>query len=201
MKMKSTSVKSPNLNEVGFTLVELLITTLLSVIVVMIAGGILINGLRTQEMTHTVTDAAVTAQQIVRSVQAGVKNASAITVTSDLAAGTQLLMARTIGTDPNSTAASCQAWYYTPTNGGNVYTKKTTPASIISLPNGGPAGLWTLLGTGVTPADPVTGKVFNAPSGGRIELKFDVKAGAHPYVLINTMTYAAQSSTVSTPCF
>lgn len=185
----------------GFTLLELLITSTLSIIVVMIAGGLLINGLRTQEMTHTVTDASITAQQVVRSVQAGVKNASALTVISDAVTGTQLLLARTIGLDPNSTAASCQAWYYTPSNGGTVYTHRTTPASIITLTAGDPQGNWTVLGTGITPSDPATGKVFNAPSGGRVELKFDVKAGSHPYVLIKTMTYTTQSSTVSTPCF
>ncbi|MEK6648162.1 MAG: prepilin-type N-terminal cleavage/methylation domain-containing protein [Actinomycetota bacterium] len=185
----------------GFTLIELLIASTLSIIVLTIAGGILISGLRTQEMARTVTDATNTAQQIVRSIQAGVRNASAITVSSDAVAGTQLLLARTVGSDPNSTAASCQAWYYTPLNGGAVYTTRTTPASVISLPSGGPQGVWTILGTGVTPSDPNTGKVFSAPSGGRVELKFDVAAGTHPYVLINTMTYTPQSTTVSAPCF
>ena len=201
--MITTSVEN-NVDEVddpGFTLIELLIASGLSIIVLVIAGGIMIAGLRTQETARSVTDAANTAQQIVHSVQAGVKNASAITVTSGATAGTQLLMVRTISSDPNSTAPSCQAWYYTPVNGGAVYTTKTTPAAAITVPTGGPQGVWTILGTGVTPADPVTGKVFNAPSGGRVELKFDVAAGKHPYVLINTMTYNSQSTTVSSPCF
>lgn len=185
----------------GFTLIEMLIATSLSIIVLTIVGGILISALRTQETAGTVTDAANTAQQIVRSIQTGVRNASAVSVTSDATAGTQLLLARTIGSDPASTAASCQAWYYTPTNGGAVYTKKTTPASIITLPASGPQGVWTLLGIGVSPADPATGKVFNAPNGGRVELRFDVAAGTHPYVLVNTMTYTPQSTTVSAPCF
>ena len=153
----------------GFTLIELLLYMTLSIIVVVIAGGILISGLRTQGTAGSVTDAANTAQQIVRSVQAGVRNASAITVTSNSVSGTQLLLARTVGNDPNSTVASCQAWYYTPSNGGAVYTTKSTPALAISLPNGGPQGFWTILGAGITPADPVTGKVFNAPSGGRVD--------------------------------
>ena len=185
----------------GFTLVELLIATGLSIIVLVIAGGILISGLRTQEIARSVTDAANTAQQIVHSVQAGVKNASAITVNSNSLTGTQLLLVRTVSSDPTSTGPSCQAWYYTPASGGSVYTKKTTPAAAITLPTGGPAGVWTILGTGVSPADPNTGKVFNAPNGGRVELKFDVAAGAHPYVLINTMTYNSQSTSVSAPCF
>jgi type II secretory pathway pseudopilin PulG len=188
-------------DERGFTLVELMISTGLTIIVLVITGGILISGLRTQEIARSVTDAANTAQQIVHSVQAGVKNASAITVNSDPVTGTQLLLVRTTSSDPNSTAPSCQAWYYTPSQGGAVYTKKTTPATAITLPTGGPQGVWTILGTGVSPADPITGKVFNAPNGGRVELKFDVAAGTHPYVLINTMTYNSQSSSVSAPCF
>jgi len=192
---------SQNQRERGFTLIEMLVYMTLSIVVLVIVGGILVGGLRTQETARTVTDAANTAQQIVRSVQAGVRNASAVTVIRDSAAGTQLLLARTIGTSASSTAASCQAWYYTPLNGGAVYTKKTTPAAVITLPAGGPQGVWSLLGAGVTPADPATGKVFNAPNGGRVELKFDVAAGTHPYVLINTMTYTPQSTTVSAPCF
>lgn len=187
--------------ERGFTLIELTISTGLTIIVLAITGGILISGLRTQEIAQTVTNASNTAQQIVHSVQAGVKNASAITVTSDSTTGTQLLLVRTVSSDPNSTAPSCQAWYFSPANGGAVYTKKTTPAAAITLPTGGPQGIWTILGTGISPADPTTGKVFNAPNGGRVELKFDVAAGAHPYVLINTMTYSSQSTSVSSPCF
>lgn len=194
-------IRCSNGDEQGFTLVELMISTGLTIIVLVITGGILISGLRTQEIARSVTDAANTAQQIVHSVQSGVKNASAITVTSNSTTGTQLLLARTVSSDPNSTAPSCQAWYYTPSNGGAVYTTKTTPAAAITLPSGGPQGVWTILGTGVSPADPSTGKVFNAPNGGRVELKFDVAAGSHPYVLINTMTYNSQSTSVSSPCF
>ena len=199
--MNKSKIVSDERQERGFTLIELLVASTLSIIILAIAGGILISGLRTQETARAVTDAATTAQRIVRSIQAGVRNASAITVTSDPIAGTQLLLARTIGSDPNSTAPSCQAWYYTPVSGGAVYTKRTTPASVIALPVGGPQGIWTILGSGITPSDPGTAKVFNAPSGGRVELKFDVAAGAHPYVLINTMTYTPQSMTVSAPCF
>jgi len=194
-------IYSSERNDQGFTLVELMISLGLTIIVLVITGGILISGLRTQEVARSVTDAANTAQQIVHSVQSGVKNASAITVMSNTTTGTQLLLVRTVSSDPNSTAPSCQAWYYTPANGGAVYTTKTTPATAITLPSGGPQGIWTILGTGVSPADPTTGKVFNAPNGGRVELKFDVAAGSHPYVLINTMTYNSQSTSVSSPCF
>lgn len=187
--------------ERGFTLVELLIYVMLFLIVLVIGGGMLLNSLRADENTRSVTDAANTGQQIARSIGAGVRNATAVKVISDTTAGTQLLLARTIGSDPNSTAASCQAWYFTPSNGGAVYTTKKTPAAPITLPSAGPQGVWTLLGVGISPADPATGKVFNAPSGSRVELKFNVAAGQHPYVLINATTYTPQTTTVSAPCF
>lgn len=201
MNMNEIALEPADNKEDGFTLIEMMVASSVAIIVLAIAGGMLIAGLRTQETALRVTEAANTAQQIVHSVQAGVKNASAITVTSNTVTGTQLLLVRTVSLDPTSTAPSCQAWYYTPANGGAVYTKKTTPPTAITVPVGGPQGIWTILGTGVTPADPITGKVFNAPSGGRVELKFDVAAGAHPYVLINTMTYSSQSTAVSSPCF
>lgn len=187
--------------ERGFTLVELLIYMILFLIVLVIGGGMLLNSLRADENARSVTDAANTGQQIARSIGAGIRNSSAVTVISDTTAGTQLLLARTIASDPNSTTASCQAWYFTPSNGGAVYTTKKTPAAPITLPSTGPQGVWTLLGVGISPADPATGKVFNAPSGGRVELKFNVAAGKHPYVLINTTTYTPQTTTVSAPCF
>ena len=192
---------SPKANDKGFTLIELLISSGISVLIMTVTGGMLLSGLRSQESAQTVTSAANTAQEIVRSVQSGVRNASALTITSNSVTGTQLLLVRSIGSDPATTAPSCQAWYYTPASGGAVYTKMTSPASAIALPSGGPEGAWTRLGTGVTPADPITGKVFNAPSGSRVELRFDVAAGRHPYVRVNTTTYTPQSTSVSAPCF
>ncbi|TXN30307.1 prepilin-type N-terminal cleavage/methylation domain-containing protein [Lacisediminihabitans profunda] len=186
--------------DAGFTLVELIISMLLSLVVLLIAGGVLVSGLSTQQTVKSVTSAATVAQQIVRSVQSGVRNASAVTVISNTTTGTQLLIARVIGSDPASTASSCQAWYYTPANGGAVYTKRTTPASVITLPSGGPQGVWTLLGVGVSPIA-VTGNVFTAPAGSRVDLTFNVAADSHPYVKITTTTYTPQTPTVSSPCF
>ena len=181
----------------GFTLVELLVYSALFLIVLVIAGGMIINGIRGQETVRSVTDAANVGQQVVRSVQAGVRNASEMILTADSVAGTQLLIIRTVGGDPASTVTSCQAWYYTPSDGGKIYTTKTSGAPI-GLPAGGPAGVWALLGEGVSPMDPATGKVLNAPAGGRVELRFTVRAGSHPYVLINTTIYAPQSTTGAT---
>jgi len=193
--------RPPKRRDDGISLVELIVAMSLLALVLAIAGGVLINGLKTQQTTNAVTNAANTAQQIASSIQSGVRNATAVVVTSDETVGTQLLIVRKVGVDPSSTAASCQAWYYTPLNGGSVYTRTSSPAAAIAVPIGEPDVSWSLLGTGVSPADTVTGRVFNAPTGSRVDIKFNVSAGTHPYVLINTTTYTPQMTTVSSPCF
>jgi prepilin-type N-terminal cleavage/methylation domain-containing protein len=188
--------------ERGFTLVELLVALALSLIVLLIAGGTLVGGLRTQKTVESVTTAATSAQQIVRSVQSGVRNAVAVTLIPTTPTGAQFPIAQVTGSDPASTAPSCQAWYYTPDNGGTVYTKKsapTSPAVAIALPTGGPQGVWTLLGVGVSPY-PASGQVFTTTDGSRVLLKFDVTDDIHPYVLITTTIYTTNASTVSPIC-
>jgi prepilin-type N-terminal cleavage/methylation domain-containing protein len=184
--------------ESGFTLIELLVSSALAVLILTIAGSLLLSGLRTQETATSVTDATTSAQQIARSVQGGVRNASALSMTVGGDAGSELLLARVIGSGADSSAAHCQAWYYTPQNGGAVY--MTTSTGAIAAPSGPPASGWTLLGTGVSPST-TGGPVFVAPSNSRVELTFKVAAAAHPYVLITTTTFTQQSTTVSAPCF
>lgn len=186
--------------EGGISLVELMIYALLSLIVLAIVGGVLASGLRTQAAVQTVTGAATTAQQIVSSIQSGVRNASAITIVSPPTAGSQMLVARVVGMDPTSTAATCQAWYYTPSNGGAVYMKKTSPASVIAVPSSDPPSGWSLLGVGVTPSSS-RGVVFTAPAGLRVDLTFNVAAAAQPYVSMLTTIYTPQTTTVSAPCY
>lgn len=190
----------PRHAEGGITLVELMVYMMLSLIVLAVVGGVLASGLRTQATVQTVTDATTTAQQIVSSIQSGVRNASAVTVVSPPTAGSQMLIARVIGMDPASTAASCQAWYYTPSNGGAVYTKKTTPASVITVPSSDPPSGWSLLGVGVSPSSSA-GAVFTAPAGLRVDLTFNVAAASQPYVSMLTTIYTPQTTTVSAPCY
>jgi type II secretory pathway pseudopilin PulG len=184
--------------EDGITLIELLVSSMLAIVILTIAGSMLISGLRTQETATSVTDATTSAQQIARSLQAGVRNASALSTTTGGDAGSQVLLARVLDSTANSTAAHCQAWYYTTQNGGAVYT--TTSSAAIAIPGGPPGSGWTLLGTGVSPSAS-GGPVFLAPSNSRVELTYKVAAAAHPYVLINTTTFTQQSATVSAPCF
>jgi prepilin-type N-terminal cleavage/methylation domain-containing protein len=197
MEVRHTETNDSD-RESGFTLVELLISSALAVLILTIAGGLLLSGMRTQETATSVTDATISAQQIARSVQGGVRNASALSMTVGGDPGSELLLARVIGSGTDSAAMHCQAWYYTTQNGGAVYT--TTSVAAIAAPGGPPISGWTLLGTGVSPSAS-GGPVFLAPSNSRVELTYKVAAAAHPYVLINTTTFTQQSTTVSAPCF
>ena len=197
--MNATRDKRHHL-EAGITLVELLIYALLSLVVLAVVGGVLATGLRTQATVQTVTDATITAQQIVSSIQSGVRNASAVTVVSPPTAGSQMLIARVVGMDPSSAAPSCQAWYYSPLDGGALYTKKTTPASVIAIPTSAPPTGWSLLGVGVTPSS-IGGAVFTAPAGLSVTLNLNVAAASQPPVSMSTEIYTPQSTTVSTPCY
>jgi type II secretory pathway pseudopilin PulG len=196
--MRSVRVWLAQDREGGITLIELLVSSMLAIVILTIAGSMLISGLRTQETATSVTDATTSAQQIARSLQAGVRNASALSTTTGGDPGSQVLLARVLDSTANSTSAHCQAWYYTTQNGGAVYT--TTNSAAIAIPGGPPGSGWTLLGTGVSPSAS-GGPVFLAPSNSRVELTYKVAAAAHPYVLINTTTFTQQAATVSAPCF
>ncbi len=186
-------------SESGVTLVELLMYAMLSAIVLSVAGGMLIAGVKTQENSRMVTNASASAQGIVHSIGTGVANATAISLASGTVAGSQLLMVRTIGSDPITTVDACQAWYFTPLNAGAIYTIKIAPAAPITLPSDGPEGIWTLMASGVSAG--TSGKVFSSPVAHTVILDFLVSAGSHPSVLINTTLYTPQSVVVGSPCF
>ncbi len=191
-------------SESGVTLVELLMYAMLSSIVLFVAGGMLIAGVKTQENSRMVTDASAGAQQIVHSIGTGVANATAVSLANGTVAGSQLLMVRTIGSDPATTVYACQAWYFTPLNAGAIYTMQRTPAAPITLQtSGGPeGGIWTLMASGVSAG--TSGKVFGPPLVAHthtVILDFLVSAGSHPSVLINTTLYTPQSAVVGSPCF
>jgi type II secretory pathway pseudopilin PulG len=182
-------------NETGFTLVELIVYAVLMVVVLAVVGAILINSSRAERSVRSASEAAAVGQVIAQSVERGVRNASALTLVNDASGGGQLLLARTAGTD-SALTWRCQAWYFSPTDDGAVYT--TTAATVIALPTGGPKGVWSLLGGGVSAT---TGAgVFAAPAG-RVEVGLKVAASGQPAVHIQTTAVQRQAGLESAPCF
>ena len=182
-------------SERGFTLVELMIYSMLSVIVLVIVGGILINSLTAERIVRSATEASTAGQLVAQSIGHGVRNASAITLSAPTP-DTQLLMVRTVG--PGATAEwLCQAWYF-----GASEVRTTTSSVGIPPPAASGAGDWTLLGDGMQPASPAP--VFTVTDR-RVDLNFEVSTGGGPPVLISTSAVSRQpipaTGVESQPCF
>lgn len=169
----------PDSREAGVTLIELLVYMSLLTVVLTVVGGILISSTRTERDVRTAAEAANTGQLIVRSVQAGVRNASRVALTDS--GGTQLLVVRTAG---RSTPVEwgCQAWYYVPDGGGTLYTKRTSPAVKIPAPVAGVLDSWTLLGEGIS----ATGSTVFEAVLGRVAIDLDMAVGDQEPISINS---------------
>lgn len=181
--------------ERGFTLVELLIYSVLSVIVLLIVGGFLINSLSAERTVRDLTTASSSGQLVAQSISSGVRDASALMVTAP-SAGTELLVVRTMGTAdvPDWT---CQAWYY---GAGEIRTR--TSSGAIPIPDATTVTDWTLIGEWIQPAssDPVFTLI-----GNRVDLNLEVTTGDGQPVLISTSAVSRQpipaTGVISAPCF
>ncbi|WP_158865661.1 PulJ/GspJ family protein [Leifsonia sp. AG29] len=194
----------------GFTLIELIIAAALTIIVLVTVGSFLVSAGKAATSTRTATAAATLGQLVARSVTQGVANATAVGVTTDSTSGAQMLQARVFSlsstndpTQGNASGVGCEAWFYLPTNGGAVYVKQVFPASAIAMPTGTPDSTWQLVGNGLgaTVSEAESSTVFAAPSGTRVDLKFDVVNGSQKPVHIETTIHIPNTTTVSSPCF
>lgn len=180
----------------GFTLIELLVYMSFAVVVLSIVGGMLISSLRTERDVRSSAEATDLGQIIARSVQTGVRNASGVAALSSETDGTQFLVARTA--EGGATAEwACQAWYYTPDDGGSFYMRRTSPASEILRPPTGDLTGWTKLGDGVS----VSGAAVFGGIDGRIDLELDLDAGEQTPVSVNSTAAMRMLATGSAPCF
>lgn len=198
MRRPVSATEAPRQREAGITLVELLVYMMLSVVVLTIVGGMLINGIQSENIVRDSTSANATGQLIARSVKQGVSNASDVKATVD-AHGNELLV---VHTRDSGTALSwsCEAWYFAPGAEGAVYRKRVSPVAHISAPaSTAPEHLagWLLLGTGVKP---VSTTLFGVTVS-RVDLKFTVDAGTAKPVLFSTVNSQRITSSESTACF
>jgi len=197
-------------SEAGVSLIELIIASALSLLVLSLIAGLFVSTYHAQNSIRTATQAAELGQLIARSVDQGVSNSTALNVQTDSATGAQLMLARTFGMDPSvdptqaaAAGSSCLAWFYSPAAGGAIYTKRTTPAVAITMPTTTPDSSWTLLGNGleVQVGAAPSALIFSTPDGTRVDLKFDVLNGSDNPVHIETTATIPNPTTESAPCF
>ena len=170
-------------SERGFTLIELMIAGMLSVVVLVIVGGMLINSMKAERVVRDATSASNAGQLVATSVTRGVRNASSLDLTAP-AAGEELLRARTSGTSADPTAFVCQAWYFS----GDEIRMKMSPTAI-AAPTPAQLATWTLVSDGIGPVS--GGPVFTL-NGKQLDLKLNASAGDGAPVLISTSAVSRQ---------
>ena len=108
-------------SENGFTLVELLVFSFFSVIILAIAGGMLISSLNVEQATRGSLENSSLDQLISRSLDTGVRGAS------DYQIDGQLLRARVaVGTKAGAVTWECHAWFYSSATTGFYWARNAT---------------------------------------------------------------------------
>jgi type II secretory pathway pseudopilin PulG len=203
---------APGQNERGFTLVELLVYVALLGMVLFILGGMFIAGLTTERTVTRANDETRLGQLISRSVEKGIRNATAFKVES--VGADQILRARsanvTVTGAATSTAWRCVAWYHRASDGAFFTTTRT--AGAVPLPGtlapATPLTAWTYYGSGVKRVG--TASVFSgsamAYSGSAAPLKLTfqaVAANAPPVQIAAEYSLRVQNDTTTGPttCF
>jgi prepilin-type N-terminal cleavage/methylation domain-containing protein len=152
----------------GFTLVEMLVATILFALVGAVVGAIFISTLQAQQTVSGVSTSTNTAQSAANTIDNTLRNASGYVVTA--AGSDQLLVARFAGTGA-TLSWSCRAFYYSASGkdirmySGPVGTKITAPTSTA-------LATWTLLTGSVSPRTGST--IFTDVDGVTIQVSFDV---------------------------
>ena len=171
-----------------------MIYTALSLVVLGIVGGILIVSLTTQQSVTTTSLAASSAQLVADTVETGIRNSTAFTLTTQ-PSGNQFLVARSAGAG-SSPSWECVAWYYTAGASGSVHYLHR--ATSIAAPSSSDLASWTLLGAGISPTQ---GSTIFSGSTTVLSLNFKESSPGNPTVTIATSVTSQAGPVMSAPCF
>lgn len=131
--------------DAGLTLVELLVASSLSVLVLVMVGSFMISSFTTQDQVTRTTQATNQAQLTVRQLETALRQASAIRVEYGDSTGSQLLIAR-VRTGSGVNDWVCEAWYYDADAGAMLH---ATAPGRDQWPWGASITSWIDLGSGL----------------------------------------------------
>lgn len=177
----------------GFTLIEVIVATMLVSFVIAIAGGMIFSAVTTSKAVTSMTENSTEGQVVAYSVITGIRNSSDFQL-SDQSGNDQLLVARRASSGPSLTWV-CVAWYYSASNN----TVRTTSSSLAILPpTAAQLANWTLLATDV---QPTTGtRIFSALNE-RLSLSILGLDGTHRPIDISTSATSRAGASGSVSCF
>lgn len=140
----------------GFTLTELLVSSALFSLVVLVAGSIFIGQTSAQQQVSAITGATVDAQLAGTTIDTGIRNSTGFELTPT--GSDQLLVARVAG-GSTSLQWTCRAWYYSASE-HSIRMHSSTPGTQVAAPTATQLATWTMLVDGVYPTSGTT--IFSA---------------------------------------
>lgn len=179
----------------GFTLVELMVTCVLTLIVLLAVGGLLISMIRTPQAVTARVNASGGAQVAATSIETGIRNSSDFRLTSPQGTD-QLLVART-AESASAIVWVCSAWYYSTTDQSIRFV--TSPTAIPAAPTATDLASWTTLDTSVTPS---SGTGIFTVSGEEVDFAFNgAVSGQSVPQSISSSAFSRAGSTGSPQCY
>jgi hypothetical protein len=169
MRRLPTTPRSPldPRDESGITLIELIFYAMLSVVIAILVGGLLISSLTNQRNISAVGQGTSIGQEVVDSVEEGVRTASSVTVKTTTL-GNWLVTRTATFTSSTAAAWTCRYWIYR-SDGSLRYLSTTSGTTTLPTTTTG-FNSWTLLAEGMT-TSPTTAAFFTA-SGTGVALSF-----------------------------
>jgi Tfp pilus assembly protein PilW len=177
----------------GFTLMELVVASMLGIIVLLIVGSLLINGLRGQSSVTSITNATNDSQLAASTIQGDIRNATAVKTTS--IGSDQFVVARVARGTNTVVTYECVAWYYSASN-DEIRSRESSTA--ITAPTAGALADWRLVASKITPKGST---VFSAADLKSLSITFFVDAGTTDSVPISTFAASRNPTGDSAPCF
>lgn len=179
--------------DTGLGLVELIIYSALSLIILSALGGVVISMVSVQNEVMDSANAAEQAQLISRTVNSGVRNATAVDLQT-VNSTDQILRVRT-ASGASTAVWSCQAWYF---SSATKSLRMKTSSSAIANPTLQDLDGWTLLASGVTSSQ---GQQIFLMSGSKLSLVFAVQKARETPIIIRTSVSQRGGVRISAPCF
>jgi prepilin-type N-terminal cleavage/methylation domain-containing protein len=152
----------------GFTLTELIASSVLFSLVTLTAVSIFLGQFSAQQQVSAITTATTEAQLAGTTIDTGIRNSSGFELTA--VSADQLLVARVAGGGATLQWV-CRAWYYS-ASADTIRMTSTTPGTPVAAPTASQLETWTLLADGVTPTSGTT--IFSA-SGDLLTVSFRAK--------------------------
>lgn len=188
--------------EMGFTLVELMIYSILMIVVLTIAGVLFIRMLNTQRDTIAMANANNEAQVTFKQMEFDIRNADFVQV----AAGGDLMVMKTRSASATDTMKSYCVGYYFDSAGKTLYRTQTTSSTptVNALAAGSAAALkaigttWTVRSTDVAKVGTtrVFGSIdglFESPDGIALSLRSNTSDKRKPVDFAKTVSIRPQS--------